>query len=91
MIWDSRIENNKIAPGFENNKISETPNVGKRLGNYSYLPFEKAFPIHPAIDFGHGILRYNRKSFQRRYRQKLINGKIDRECLIIAEKLSKLY
>ena len=31
------------------------------------------------------------KSFQRRFRQKLINGKIDRECLIIAEKLSKLY
>ena len=31
------------------------------------------------------------KSFQRRFRQKLINGKIDRECLIIAEKLSKIY
>ena len=30
------------------------------------------------------------KSFQRRFRQKLINGKIDRECLIIAEKLNKL-
>ena len=30
------------------------------------------------------------KSFQRRFRQRLINGKIDRECLIIAEKLSKL-
>ena len=30
------------------------------------------------------------KSFQRRFRQKLINGKTDRECLIIAEKLSKL-
>ena len=30
------------------------------------------------------------KSFQRRFRQKLINGKIDRECLIIGEKLSKL-
>jgi len=30
------------------------------------------------------------KSFQRRFRQKLINGKIDKECLIIAEKLSKL-
>ena len=29
------------------------------------------------------------KSFQRRFRQKLVNGKIDRECLIIAEKLSK--
>ena len=31
------------------------------------------------------------KSFQRRFRQKLINGKIDKECLIIAKKLSKLY
>ena len=31
------------------------------------------------------------KSFQRRFRQKLINGKIDRECLFIAEKLSNLY
>ena len=31
------------------------------------------------------------KSFQRRFRQKLINGKIDKECLIIAEKLSNLY
>ena len=30
------------------------------------------------------------KSFQRRFRQKLTNGKIDRECLIIAENLSKL-
>ena len=31
------------------------------------------------------------KSFQRRFRQNLINGKIDRECLIIAKKLSKLF
>ena len=31
------------------------------------------------------------KSFQRRFRQSLINGKVDRECLIIAEKLSKLF
>ena len=31
------------------------------------------------------------KSFQRRFRQKIINGKIDKECLIIAKKLSKLY
>ena len=29
------------------------------------------------------------KSFQRRFRQKLINGKIDQECLFIAKKLSK--
>ena len=31
------------------------------------------------------------KSFQRRFRQELVNGKIDKECLIIAEKLSKLF
>ncbi len=31
------------------------------------------------------------KSFQRRFRQRLINGIVDRECLIIAEKLIKLY
>jgi N-acetylmuramoyl-L-alanine amidase len=31
------------------------------------------------------------KSFQRRFRPELINGNIDKECLIIAEKLSKLY
>ena len=30
------------------------------------------------------------KSFQRRFRQKLKNGKIDKECMIIAEKISKL-
>tara|TARA_Y100000590_G_scaffold48014_1_gene50895 strand:- start:126 stop:848 length:723 start_codon:yes stop_codon:yes gene_type:complete len=30
------------------------------------------------------------KSFQRRYRPELINGEIDKECLIIAKKISKL-
>ncbi len=30
------------------------------------------------------------KSFQRRFRQKLINGKIDQECLLIAKTLSKI-
>jgi len=31
------------------------------------------------------------KSFQRRYRQELVDGIMDLECLIIAEKLRKLY
>ena len=31
------------------------------------------------------------KSFQRRFRPELVNGKIDKECLIITEKLSKLF
>ena len=29
------------------------------------------------------------KAFQRHYRQELINGRIDKECLIIAQNLSK--
>ena len=31
------------------------------------------------------------KAFQRRYRQDLINGKIDRECLIISQNLIRKY
>ena len=31
------------------------------------------------------------KAFQRRFRQSLINGKIDRECLLISKKLIKSY
>ena len=30
-----------------------------------------------------------RKAFQRHYRQELINGLLDKECLIIAQNLSK--
>ena len=31
------------------------------------------------------------KAFQRRFRQELINGKIDKECLIISNNLIKKY
>ena len=30
------------------------------------------------------------KAFQRRFRPELINGKVDKECLKIAKKLSKI-
>ena len=36
-------------------------------------------------------LRYVTKAFQRRYRQELINSKIDRECLLISKNLLKKY
>ena len=36
-------------------------------------------------------LRYVTKAFQRRYRQELINSKIDRECLLISKNLVKKY
>ena len=34
-------------------------------------------------------LNYLTKAFQRRFRQELIDGKIDRECLLISQNLSK--
>jgi len=36
-------------------------------------------------------LRELTKTFQRRFRQELINGKIDQECLIISKNLTKSY
>ena len=36
-------------------------------------------------------LRDVTKTFQRRFRQELINSKIDRECLLISENLLKIY
>ena len=31
------------------------------------------------------------KAFQRRFRPESVNGNLDKECIIIAEKLSKIY
>ena len=31
------------------------------------------------------------KAFQRRYRQELVNGKLDKECLLISENIAKKF
>ena len=36
-------------------------------------------------------LKYLTKAFQRRFRQELIDGKIDRECLLISANIIKIY
>jgi len=36
-------------------------------------------------------LKYVTKAFQRRFRQELVDGKIDRECLLISENIIKKY
>ena len=36
-------------------------------------------------------LKYITKAFQRRYRQELIDGRIDRECLLISQNLHKIF
>jgi len=69
----------------------------KRLRNKEISNSDKIrfFKFLFKIGYFKNILRKNKKnlltkSFQRRYRQKLINGKIDLECLLIAKTLSKI-
>tara|TARA_B100000965_G_scaffold405061_1_gene437721 strand:- start:103 stop:834 length:732 start_codon:yes stop_codon:yes gene_type:complete len=67
---------------FRNNKIS-------KIETFTFYNYLKKIGY-----FTKSLNNYKKfklvKSFQRRFRPKLINGKIDKECLIIAEKLSKL-
>ena len=69
----------------------------KRLRNKEIPNSDKVrfFKFLFKIGYFNNILREKKKnllikSFQRRYRQKLINGKIDLECLLIAKTLSKI-
>ena len=65
---------------------------GKKISNSEIITFIKCLNKIGYLTIN---LKNNKKvklvkSFQRRFRQKIINGKIDKECLIIAEKMSKL-
>ena len=73
--------NKKILIGLRNIKISKTEEnrFFKYLFKIGYFSDEKgAFNKKMLI-----------KAFQRHFRQKLVNGKIDQECLFIAKNLSK--
>lgn len=70
--------------------------------NYKTSQKEKKFFFNNLIEIGYskkipknlnkdGYLRVLVKAFQRRFRQELINGKIDQECLIISQNLLKKY
>ena len=70
----------------------------KKYRNEKISNIEKFFFIKYLNKIGYSTKVLNKtkklrliKSFQRRFRQRLINGKADKECLIIAEKLSKLF
>ena len=80
-IWH-KIDEKKLRK-YRRNKIltSEFSKFYKYLKKLGY--FTKRLNINKKLKLT--------KSFQRRYRQKLINGKVDRECLIIAEKLNEFY
>ena len=69
----------------------------KRLRNKEIINSDKIkfFKFLFKIGYFNRILKKENKnelikSFQRRFRQKLINGKIDQECLLIAKTLSKI-
>ena len=69
----------------------------KRLRNKEIANSDKVMFFKYLFKIGYftNILRKEKKnrlikSFQRRFRQKLINGKIDPECLLIAKTLSKI-
>jgi N-acetylmuramoyl-L-alanine amidase len=46
---------------------------------------------HPKDKDKNKYLRELTKNFQRRFRQELVNGKIDQECLLISKNLIKVY
>ena len=72
------------------NRRIKTTKVDKDLfiNNLFKIGYQKKTPR--TLD-RHKYLSYIIKAFQRRYRQDLINGKIDQECLIISQNLIKKY
>jgi len=71
----------------------------KRFRNLSLSKFEEKIFLKNLYSLGYSKIigsQYNQKkinlinSFQRKFRQSLINGKIDQECLLISKSLIKL-
>ena len=71
----------------------------KRFRNLSLSKFEEKIFLKNLYSLGYSKIigsQYNQKkinlvnSFQRKFRQNLINGKIDQECLLISKSLIKL-
>ena len=68
-------ENRKIKIKKKQEKIEFVKNLNN-IG-YCFPTYNKSFFVKTV------------KAFQRHYRKELINGLVDRECLIIAQNLSK--
>ena len=70
------------------NRQIKTTKIDKELfiNNLFKMGYSKKFSKKVSKDKS---LNYITKAFQRRYRQGLIDGKIDRECLIISKNLVK--
>ena len=82
-IWHSlsekRLKKNRL-------KLIEKKTEKKFLNNLSKIGYSFKKPINLKKKIFHLKLI---KAFQRRYRQQLINGKIDKECFLISENIVK--
>ena len=58
------------------------------FNNLFKIGYSKKYPKDKSKD---KYLRELAKAFQRRFRQELVDGKIDQECLLISKNLIKLY
>jgi len=68
---------------YRNIKILEKKNKIKFINNINKIGY--CFPVKKKYFFIETV-----RSFQRHYRKELINGLLDKECLIIAQNLSKI-
>jgi N-acetylmuramoyl-L-alanine amidase len=88
----SYLSNKKISIWHKIEEKKLKKNRKKKISNLEILKF---FGYLNKIGYFSKSLNKKKKfklvkSFQRRFRQELINGRIDRECFIIAKKMSKL-
>ena len=77
-------------PELIKNRKLRTNKIEKRLflNNISKIGYSKKILKNQNKD---KYLKYITKAFQRRFRQELIDSKIDRECLLISKNLFKKY
>ena len=79
--WHSLNEKDLLK---KRNLITNKNEKKKFIKNLIKIGYSKKFKNK---EFNH--LKILTKAFQRRFRQKLINGKIDQECLLISENLAR--
>ena len=75
---------------LKKNRLLKVDNSSKNsfFRNLSTIGYSKKIPRNFTKN---KYLILSTKAFQRRYRQELVNGKIDKECLIISENLLKKF
>ena len=103
VAFDRKIDPGEKFPWefLSNKKIGIWHNINKKklfkLRKKKLTQIEKIKCLKFIKKIGYFVKKNNKlnniklfKNFQRRFRQELINGILDKECLIIAEKLSKI-